>query len=68
MINFHSYSYPSSSLEWKMEVLRMIDSLNKNEKVGKIEIGINDDNPISDEIMEWINRKYRNMYSIKIVD
>jgi hypothetical protein len=64
MISFYS----SSSLEWKMEVIQLIDSLNANEKVGEIWIALTDDNPISNEIVEWMNQKWRNVYEIGIGD
>ena len=39
-----------------------------NDKVGEIWIGLKDHNPITNEVIEWINRKYRNVYGIRIVD
>ena len=39
-----------------------------NDKVGVIQIGLKDHNPITNQLIEWINRKYRNVYDIAIYD
>jgi len=57
-----------SSLEWKMQVIQMIDRLNMSEKVGEIRIGLYDYDLLRDEILEWVNYKWRNVYSIRIWD
>ena len=47
------FYYCSSDVEYKMKVIDMIDGLNINHKVGKILVGLKDDNRIN----EWIIMK-----------
>ena len=49
MINFN---FSPSSLEYKMELIEMIDQMKVNDKVGIIVITLFDDNIISDELVE----------------
>ena len=46
----------------------MIDEMRVNDKVGMILIELKSDNPITNQLIEWINRKYRNVYDIAIYD
>ena len=51
-----------------MEVLKLIDDLNVNERVNSICIGIRPSNHFSNEFIEWVLRKYKNICDITIID
>ena len=57
-----------TSLEYKMEVIKMINELNVNHKVGGIYIKLSNDNPINGEIIRMINNSCNNVYWIKVFD
>ena len=52
-----------SSLEYKMEVMKMINELNVNHKVGRILIGLSNSNPINDEIIRMMINSCNNVCS-----
>ena len=51
-----------------MKVMKMINELNVNHKVGTIIIGLSNDNPINEEIIRIMNNNYNNVYSIGVDD
>lgn len=46
----------------------MIDGIKLNKKVGGIKITLNKENSISNELIQQINKKYKNLYWIWIGD
>ena len=58
--------YDSSlySISSKMSVLRMIDALDANSKVGMVQIGLNSNNEWNSEIVRLIINRYTNVHSI----
>ena len=48
--------------------MKMINEMNVNQKVGTIVIGLNDNNPINEEIIRMMNNNYKNVYSIAVSD
>ena len=54
------------SLEQSTEVMKMIDEMGVNDKVGEILISLTEDNSISSAMIERINKKYQNLYQISI--
>jgi len=65
MIN---YWFINSSLEYKIEVMNMINELNVNHKVGEISITLSNNNPINEEIIRMMISNYDNVYSILVYD
>jgi len=57
-----------TTLEYKMEVMKMINKLNVNHKIGMILIKLNNDNPINEEIIRIINNNCNNVYGINVED
>ena len=51
-----------------MEVMKMINEMNVNQKVGGIRIILSYDNPINDEIIRMITNSCNNVYYIIVVD
>lgn len=51
-----------------MKILKMIETMNANYRVGVVMVGNKDYNPISIELIQWIHHKYRNLYWISIED
>ena len=58
----------NTSLEYKMEVMKMINELNVNHKVGIIGIILRNSNPINDEIIRMMINNYKNVYYISVYD
>jgi len=52
------------SIDDKMSVLRMIDTLNANSKVEEVVIEIHSDNQYNDKIITRMMNNYSNLYSI----
>jgi len=65
VINFCNHS---SSLDFKMKVITMVNELNANNKVGTVLLTISDDNQIDQHIMDNIINNYNNVYCININD
>jgi len=63
MIDYYSYD---TSLEYKMEIMKMINEINVNHKVGMIWIKLNNYNPINDEIIRIMINNYDNVYCINV--
>jgi len=51
-----------------MKVMKMINGLNVNQKVGRIEIKLRNRNPINEEIMRMVTNNYNNVYWIEVDD
>ena len=51
-----------------MEMMKMVDELNVNQKVGIITININKNNPINEEIIGIMVSNYHNVYQIEVFD
>ena len=64
-INYFSYD---TSLEYKMEIIKIINELNANHKVGIIGIKLRNNNPINDEIIRMMINNYKNVYNIVVFD
>ena len=62
------YKSNFTSLEYKMEVIKMINELNVNQKVGEISIRLNHYNLINEQTIRMMINNYNNVYSISIVD
>ena len=58
----------NSRLESKMKMMKMINQLNVNHKVGRIWITLRNNNPINEEIIRMINNNYNNVYGIDVRD
>ena len=58
----------NSNLNYKTEIVNLIENLNANDKVGIIMIGIEDKNPINTEILDRMSIRYKNVYQIVIFD
>jgi len=56
----------NTTLEYKMEVMKMINELNVNQKVGIIWITLSNDNPINEEIIRMMTNRYNNVYYIRL--
>ena len=63
-----NYLNSNTSLEYKMEVIKMINELNVNQKVGRIGIKLRNSNPINEEIIRIMANSYKNVYSIAVFD
>ena len=63
MIDYWDYN---SSLEYKMKVMKMINELNVNQKVGIIQIRLDNNNPINEEIIRMMVNNYNNVYEIYV--
>ena len=57
-----------TSLEYKMKVIKMINELNINQKVGEIAIKLNNNNPINEEMIRMMISNYNNVYRICLYD
>ena len=64
MINYRD----DTNLEYKMEIMKMVNELNVNQKVGRIWIKLDNDNQINDEIIRMIINSCNNVYYISIRD
>ena len=56
------------SINRKMDVLRMIDTLNVNTNVGIVLITLDSSNKWNNEILTLIINRYTNVYYIYVVD
>jgi len=56
------------SIDSKMDVLRMIDILDANSKVGEVSIGLRSDIKWNSEILRMIIDRYTNVYTIYVRD
>ena len=56
------------SVDRKMEVITLINTLDANSNVGLVWIGLSNDYKWSDEILAIMISKYTNVYSIVIYD
>ena len=60
-INFHDID---TSIQQKIELTDMIDTLNLNHKVGVIIIHMGQSNPIDEKTIRMINQKYINLWDL----
>ena len=67
MVDFYSFCC-LQSIDSKMNVLRMIDRLNANSKVGIVRIRLDSDYKWNSEILTLIANKYTNIYAISVWD
>jgi len=51
-----------------MEIMNMINELNVNQKVRRIVIRLNNNNPINEESIRNMVNNYNNVYSISVRD
>jgi len=51
-----------------MELIKMVNELNVNQKVGRICIGLSNDNPINEEIIRMVIDSCHNLYDIYVED
>ena len=58
----------NASLDQKIKLIDIIDEIQVNHKVGEVWIEINDENPFSVDFIESINKRYKNLYHIWIID
>ena len=58
------YWSSDTTLEYKMEIMKMTNELNVNHKVGIIYIRLNYNNPISTEIIGIMTNNCNNVYNI----
>ena len=63
-----NYSCDDTSLEYKMEVMKMINEINVNQKVGEISIKLRNNNIIDQEIIRMMINNYDNVYVINVID
>ena len=57
-----------SQLDWKIKAMEMIESVGVEHKVGEIWVRLNNYNPFSSELFEAVNKRFKNLYDIKMVD
>jgi len=67
MVDFYDSS-DLHSIDDKMNVLRMIDRVNANSKVGIVRIRLDSDYKWNSEILTLIANKYTNIYAISVWD
>ena len=67
MINFYKNHY-FLSIDRKMDVLRLIDTLGANTNVGYVYIGLDSSNEWDDEILSTMISRYTNVHTICVYE